>query len=425
MLHYFFSLACFALHFSQSFGAYCSGKPNSNALPNSFGSVAAEPQLIGATDNGKLYTVGPDDQQFYLVHIYGDPYQMGYAHGTLLRPQIQAFVTEVWQYILDEIPLHEIYPELANFTVEEALQLQADATRPYTPDYWFEEIRGLADATGLDYDSILRIHMLPELTKGSCSMFGAWGNATASLQGKLLQLRALDWDTDGPFKNYPALVVYHPSNGHTFANLGFTGWIGSITGVSSKRMSISEIGVSFPDSTFGKESRFGYPFVFVLRDILQFDDTVENTTNRLNTTHRTCDLILGAGSGPETEFRGYEYSYSTLKAFDWYDLEPYNQTWHPRIENIVYWGMDWLCPGYNQVLSEQLLAHYGNITTENSISDIVAITQTGNLHIAIYDYSQDMVFISLHAKTGDNSVYQNAYERQYVSFDLSDLFEEN
>ncbi len=45
-----------------------------------------------------------------------------------------------------------------------------------------------------------------DVRAGSCSMFGAWGNATASRGGQLLQLRALDWDTDGPFKNYPVLV---------------------------------------------------------------------------------------------------------------------------------------------------------------------------------------------------------------------------
>ena len=32
--------------------------------------------------------------------------------------------------------------------------------------------------------------------KGACSMFGAWGSAL-STPGSLLQLRALDWDTDG------------------------------------------------------------------------------------------------------------------------------------------------------------------------------------------------------------------------------------
>ena len=58
------------------------------------------------------------------------------------------------------------------------------------------------------------------------------------------------------------MIVYHPdeSYGHSFANVGWTGWVGSITGMSSSQMAISEIGVFFSDSTFGEESRRGYPF---------------------------------------------------------------------------------------------------------------------------------------------------------------------
>ena len=208
-------------------------------------------------------------------------------------------------------------------------------------------------------------------------------------------------------------------------NTNTVGWIGSITGISEKKMSISEIGVSFPDSTFGKESRAGYPFPFVLRDILQFDTSVEDATHRLNTTHRTCDLILGAGCGVENKFRGYEYSYSTMNAYSDSNLEPNNATWHPRINDIVYWGMDWLCPHYSQVLSEQLLNYYGNITAEIAISDIVARTQTGNLHIALYDYQEDRLFVSFHSKSDENTQYQMAYERQYVMFKLDDLFTTN
>ncbi len=78
-------------------------------------------------------------------------------------------------------------------------------------------------------------------------MFGA--NSSATPDGGLLQLRALDWNVDGvygystirlvlytslagPFRNYPQITVYHPNtgNGHAFANIGWTGWIGSITG---------------------------------------------------------------------------------------------------------------------------------------------------------------------------------------------------
>ena len=36
----------------------------------------------------------------------------------------------------------------------------------------------------------------------------------------------------GPFKNFPQITVYHPQpgSGYAFANIGWTGWIGSITG---------------------------------------------------------------------------------------------------------------------------------------------------------------------------------------------------
>ena len=36
----------------------------------------------------------------------------------------------------------------------------------------------------------------------------------------------------GPFKNYPQITVYHPNvgNGYPFINIGWSGWVGSITG---------------------------------------------------------------------------------------------------------------------------------------------------------------------------------------------------
>jgi hypothetical protein len=49
--------------------------------------------------------------------------------------------------------------------------------------------------------------------------------------------------------------------------------------------------------------------------------------------------------------------------------------------------MDWLCPGFNSVLGAQLTKYHGNITAANTIRDVTAITQTGDLHIAIYDVS--------------------------------------
>jgi isopenicillin-N N-acyltransferase like protein len=52
-------------------------------------------------------------------------------------------------------------------------------------------MRGLSDASGVPLKLFKRIHMIGELTKGTCSMFGAWGKATND--HNLIQLRALDW----------------------------------------------------------------------------------------------------------------------------------------------------------------------------------------------------------------------------------------
>jgi len=118
----------------------------------------------------------------------------------------------------------------------------------------------------------------------------------------------LDWDIDGPFRKHAAILVYHPSNekdGHTFANIGFIGFLGSISGINENHMAISEIGVSYPDDSFGKESRIGNPFTYVLRDILQFDKSLDESINRLQNTRRTCNLLFGVGDGNQARFRGF------------------------------------------------------------------------------------------------------------------------
>ena len=62
--------------------------------------------------------------------------------------------------------------------------------------------------------------MMGELLKMGCAMLGAWGPATPT--GGLVQLRALDWDTDGPFQAFPmvnplfwgAYVLVHSRSAH-------------------------------------------------------------------------------------------------------------------------------------------------------------------------------------------------------------------
>jgi len=296
-------------------------------------------------------------------------------------------------------------------------------TRAFTPDHFYQELHGLADATGYDYQLIVNVHMIAGLTQGHCSLFGAWGDAlSSSSPTKLLQLRALDWNMDGPFRDYSALTVYHPTEGHSFCIVGFAGFIGGLTGISEVQLGISEIGVSYKDSSFGDESRVGIPFIFMLRDILQFDKTVDAATRRMQNIVRTCDLILAVGDGKSSKFHGYQYSWSVLNVFTDTNLMP-NTTWHPKIDSIVYWGMDWICPGYDLLLSKQLKKNHGEITAEVAIRDISAVEGSGDNHIALYDLTNMMLYVSYAAPRTSSGIIP-AYARQYSLFDVRKLLNE-
>jgi len=291
-------------------------------------------------------------------------------------------------------------------------------------------MHGMADAAGVDYDTIRRIHMIGELTKGDCSMFGAWGNALSDKDG-LLVMRALDWNMDGPFRLYPQLTVYHAQPNSTnetaaFVNVGWTGWIGSITGVNSEQISVHEIGVAMPDDTFGAESTQGVPFTHVLRDILQFDHTQLDGVSRLASAHRTCDLILGVGGGKERVFNSVQYSASVCNIMNDKNLKPV-ASWHPPLDSVAYHGMDWMCEGYNQILHDQLASFHGNLTALDAIQYVMPIVQTGDLHVHVTDLVAMKMYVSHAQTTGDWSPEHDdnsmcAYNRQYTEIDLNGLF---
>lgn len=37
-----------------------------------------------------------------LLHVYGDMYQMGFAHGSLLKDELHKMIPEVWNYLKTE-----------------------------------------------------------------------------------------------------------------------------------------------------------------------------------------------------------------------------------------------------------------------------------------------------------------------------------
>lgn len=176
---------------------HCHGRPGQYYV-NEQPVWTSQPTLLRTHKNGKLYEIGEGTTKMKLIHVYGNMYEMGFAHGYLLKDELKSFLKELWEYIDGEV--EDALPKkipgflqkgVANFAIGAALDLTYEVTRAFTNKYYYEELHGIADASGVPFKYFRRLHMIGELTKGACSMFGAWGKATPD--GRTVQLRALDW----------------------------------------------------------------------------------------------------------------------------------------------------------------------------------------------------------------------------------------
>ena len=167
-------------------GAYCSGKPEDGDRVSPYPIIDDRLQLIRHVKNGKLFHAGPDSARFPVVHVWGDnAYEMGLAQGQLLGPKLREFVDKSWIYLKsntvqamtdDRVPLWA-KSLITEHGMERALDWTIEKTANYTPASYVDELKGIADGSGVDYDKLYRLNMFPELTKAQCSFFGAWGTA--------------------------------------------------------------------------------------------------------------------------------------------------------------------------------------------------------------------------------------------------------
>lgn len=52
----------------------------------------------------------------------------------------------------------------------------------------------------------------------------------------------------------------------------------------------------------------GEPWAFVLRDVMKYESSLDSAITRIETSNRTCNLIIGIGDGKENLVNGIEYS---------------------------------------------------------------------------------------------------------------------
>ena len=131
---------------------------------------------------------------FPYVEIEGTPFEIGFQHGELFKDKI-----------LNSIQCYkEMFMDYSNLEWSRAKKLSTrfvEVIRDYNPDY-LEEIRGVAEGSGLDFEDILALNCRSELVfvgneldkaDGGCTSIGISSDAGAG--GDAFLAHNWDWKT--------------------------------------------------------------------------------------------------------------------------------------------------------------------------------------------------------------------------------------
>lgn len=357
------------------------------AIPLSVSAPAAE---HAAQVNGSVSSLGEGVDELRVLHVWGTPREMGYAHGKLLADEIKDFYAKITTAMT------------AGMEVDVSVLDQGWAQmEPFVPKEYLEEMEGLAEGAGVELRDVKRVHAIPDLSEMDCTFFAAWGDFTAD--GHFIQLRALDYATEAHIQDHPAIIVYHPNEGPAYVSIAWSGFIGVVTGMNAERVCMSEIGDDFDKAN---QRLAGEPMPFVMRDVVAKATTLEQGVRIVRDAKRTSSFLYLIGDAKIPGARALKTGPTVFEVYDQSNL-PWGS-----IGDAVWMSMgadsDW-----NEKVRDALKAQAGKLSVESAMKGVTSELGTGDLHTVYFDATDLKLWVA-NADIDESP----AYDEGFVTFDF-------
>lgn len=133
-------------------------------------------------------------ENFPLAEIEGTPYEIGYQHGKIFREKVANTIDCYREMFMD-------YSNLKWGRAKELSRRFSDIIQEYNPDY-LEEIKGVAEGSGFEYEDILALNCRSELvfvgneldqSDGGCTSIGI--SSDVGTEGDAFLAHNWDWKT--------------------------------------------------------------------------------------------------------------------------------------------------------------------------------------------------------------------------------------
>ncbi len=231
--------------------------------------VTGEKQVIATHGNGRLEL----HDGTRVLFLTGTPEEMGDQHGTLLKGETSDLVNS----IVYGVGVGSSFPKGRWFfgEIEEAVS----RFQPFTDSRYFREMDSLAKAAGLHPQEVRLANFFPELFH--CTGFSLHGNAT--VDGRMFHGRVLDYLRGLGLEQNAVVMIIQPDEGNAWVNVGYAGFIGSVTAMNEKHLAIGEMGGR------GEGNWDGKPMAQLMREVMEKADTIDEAVAIMKSSPRTCE----------------------------------------------------------------------------------------------------------------------------------------
>ena len=315
--------------------------------------------LVARASNGHGMLCKSQDKK--ILMLSGNPEQIGTAHGELMKKDIGEMVDRIFlmagAYAMSEDDWF--------FTrIGEVMS----RTKPFMPERFMRECDAMSKAAGISVENGRQMNFFPEMFH--CSGFAVRGKA--SLNGRILHARVLDYLSEIGLQNNAVLMLFMPDGNNKWISVSYAGFIGTVTAMNEKGLAIGEMGGR------GKGLWDGMPMSFLLREIMEKASNVEDALKIMKDTPRTCeyDYVISDKTG-------------NMVAVDSIGKEPLeilrageqNEKLPPVPEDTVF-----ISAGKRaEALSMRLKENYGKIDEKTMIEIMKRpVAMSSNLHNAVF-----------------------------------------
>lgn len=177
-----------------------------------------------------------------ILFLTGSPEEMGRQQGLLMRAEIHNLV----QRIVFGVGVGSSF-EKGRWFFGEIESAQA-RLMPFMDERHLREMDAMAFAANLPKEEVRLANFFPELFH--CSGFALFGDATTD--GRMYHGPILDYLKGMGLEQNAVVSVVRPEEGNAWVNIGYAGFIGTVTAMNEKQVAIGEMGGGA--KAFGMES---------------------------------------------------------------------------------------------------------------------------------------------------------------------------